>query len=304
MAQQFRRYDRDEIEQIRQEYEAAEDHITDIADRYGTTAGSLRQMAHRRGWKRPSFIYRKGVPRKEIPPSRYEATRLMWEAGDPPSMICRYLGMSENACRDRCNEAFGYRNLREMQWTHFKRRNRQMYNLRKAGVSIAELCDMYWLGERSVKDILRKQEKILGKLPKRIKPKSIDEAKEKVLDEEFLAEIERHEKFLLDIIQIVCDRLMVSPAGILSNTRGTKKDVFARQIAAYIMHVEAGLSYARVGMLFGRDRSTIAYTARRVEDYRDDFKLDEDIDKMAEEFLADLKANHDFVSPYELYFST
>jgi hypothetical protein len=44
----------------------------------------------------------------------------------------------------------------------------------------------------------------------------------------------------------------------------------ARQTAMYLAHVTFGLSFSEVGQLFGRDRTTVAYACRVVEDLRDD----------------------------------
>ena len=48
----------------------------------------------------------------------------------------------------------------------------------------------------------------------------------------------------------------------------------ARQSAMYLAHVTLGLSFAEVGRVFGRDRTTAAYACRRIEDRRTDAQLD------------------------------
>ena len=48
----------------------------------------------------------------------------------------------------------------------------------------------------------------------------------------------------------------------------------ARQSAMYLAHVTLGLSFAEVGRVFGRDRTTAAYACRRIEDRRTDARLD------------------------------
>lgn len=53
---------------------------------------------------------------------------------------------------------------------------------------------------------------------------------------------------------------------------------FARQSAMYLAHVAFGLNYSDVGRLFGRDRTTVAYACRLVEDRRDDPAIDQRLD--------------------------
>lgn len=52
------------------------------------------------------------------------------------------------------------------------------------------------------------------------------------------------------------------------------KAVFARQVAMYIAAVGFGMSCARVAAAMGRDRSTVAYACRAVEERRDDPAFD------------------------------
>ena len=59
-----------------------------------------------------------------------------------------------------------------------------------------------------------------------------------------------------------------------ATTRGTAPIAFARQSAMYLAHVALGLSYTDVGRTFGRDRTTAAHACRRVEDRREDPRID------------------------------
>jgi chromosomal replication initiation ATPase DnaA len=59
-----------------------------------------------------------------------------------------------------------------------------------------------------------------------------------------------------------------------SETRGSPRAAFARQVAMYLAHVVCGLSLTEVGMLFARDRTTVAHACSVVEDRRDDPELD------------------------------
>src|SRR6266436_4328035 len=59
-----------------------------------------------------------------------------------------------------------------------------------------------------------------------------------------------------------------------ATTRGTAPIAFARQSAMYLAHVALGLSYTDVGRTFGRNRTTAAHACRRVEDRREDPRID------------------------------
>jgi hypothetical protein len=52
--------------------------------------------------------------------------------------------------------------------------------------------------------------------------------------------------------------------------RGGSAATQARQVAMYLSHVVFGLSFSRVGICFGRDRTTVRHACRLVEDGRDD----------------------------------
>ncbi len=59
-----------------------------------------------------------------------------------------------------------------------------------------------------------------------------------------------------------------------SETRGSPRAAFARQVAMYLAHVACGLSLTEVGTLFARDRTTVSHACTVVEDRRDDAELD------------------------------
>ena len=61
---------------------------------------------------------------------------------------------------------------------------------------------------------------------------------------------------------------------LLMPTRGAPQAAFARQVAVYLAHVCFGLSFAALGRMFGRDRTTVAHACRMIEDRRDDRDLD------------------------------
>jgi len=61
-------------------------------------------------------------------------------------------------------------------------------------------------------------------------------------------------------------------------TRGRSPTAFARQVGMYLAHVSFGLSLTEVGLVFARDRTTVAYACERVEDLRDDVGFDRSLD--------------------------
>jgi len=63
-------------------------------------------------------------------------------------------------------------------------------------------------------------------------------------------------------------------------TRGSPQAAFARQVAMYLSHVVLGLSLTEVGMIFSRDRTTVAHACAMIEDGRDDPEFDARLDQL------------------------
>jgi chromosomal replication initiation ATPase DnaA len=61
-------------------------------------------------------------------------------------------------------------------------------------------------------------------------------------------------------------------------TRGQPHVALARQVGMYLAHVSFELSLTEVGVLFTRDRTTVAHACSVVEDRRDDPRFDRTID--------------------------
>ena len=57
-------------------------------------------------------------------------------------------------------------------------------------------------------------------------------------------------------------------------TRGAPDAALARQAAMYLAHVVFALSFAAVGRIFGRDRTTVAHACSVIENLRDDPRFD------------------------------
>ncbi len=77
------------------------------------------------------------------------------------------------------------------------------------------------------------------------------------------------------IAETTAARIADAPiAGLRGRHRGCKRTARARQLAMYLAHVGLGLSFTRVGICFGRDRSTVRHACALIEDRRDDPRLE------------------------------
>jgi len=95
------------------------------------------------------------------------------------------------------------------------------------------------------------------------------------------------------IESVVSTALGIGPAEIRAEQRGRAAAAFARQTAMYLAHVHFGLTLSQVGRNFGRDRTTVAHACARIEDCRDDPKvesvlacLEAALDRWHQSFLA------------------
>lgn len=62
--------------------------------------------------------------------------------------------------------------------------------------------------------------------------------------------------------------------------RGRSEAAFGRRVAMYLCHVGFEMSFSRVSLAFGRDRSTVGHACRLVEARRDDPVFDAWIDAL------------------------
>jgi hypothetical protein len=69
-------------------------------------------------------------------------------------------------------------------------------------------------------------------------------------------------------------------------TRGRAHVAQARQVAMYLAHAVLGLSLSQTGVLFHRDRTTVAHACALVEDMRDDPVFDRVLDLLEDVLLA------------------
>lgn len=62
----------------------------------------------------------------------------------------------------------------------------------------------------------------------------------------------------------------IPAAQLRERLRGSRAAAHARQTAMYLAHVVFGLSFTRVGICFGRDRTTVRHACALIENRRDD----------------------------------
>jgi hypothetical protein len=74
--------------------------------------------------------------------------------------------------------------------------------------------------------------------------------------------------------QIAAGYYQVTPEAIAAPTRHSRRAARARHVAIYLAHVTLGLPLAAVAGAFRRDRSTVTYACRRIEDARDNPAFD------------------------------
>ena len=79
------------------------------------------------------------------------------------------------------------------------------------------------------------------------------------------------------IEDIVADVFGVDADLLRQPTRGRARIALARQVAMYIAHIGYGLTLTEAGMVFERDRTTVAHACAVVEMRRDDREFDEGV---------------------------
>ena len=83
-------------------------------------------------------------------------------------------------------------------------------------------------------------------------------------------ETESGQRVLATLVnRIVAASFGLDAEELLSSDRGTAKVARARQITVYLLHTGLSIKMADVARFFSRDRTTIGYACRTVEDLRD-----------------------------------
>lgn len=82
-----------------------------------------------------------------------------------------------------------------------------------------------------------------------------------------------------ELVQIIVSRTFRVPlARLCASTRDGPEIAFARQVAMYLTHTFFGVSFTRTGATFGRERTTVAYACRVIEEAREDKAIDHAIE--------------------------
>lgn len=63
---------------------------------------------------------------------------------------------------------------------------------------------------------------------------------------------------------------LIPPEWLFRTTRGGEGEALARHELAYLLHTACGLSLNRIGAVLGRDRSSVSYAVRAIEEGLDD----------------------------------
>ena len=74
--------------------------------------------------------------------------------------------------------------------------------------------------------------------------------------------------------QLAAHRFEVPRTTLLGRGRGSRRASVARQVAIYLAHVALGVPLDVAARQFKRDRSTVAFACRQVEDRRDEPAFD------------------------------
>jgi len=77
---------------------------------------------------------------------------------------------------------------------------------------------------------------------------------------------------------IVSAAFGLRPEALAAGGRGTADVAFARQVAMYLAYTRLHVTYVAAGRMFGRDRTTARHACCKVEDKREDPRIDSILD--------------------------
>ena len=80
-----------------------------------------------------------------------------------------------------------------------------------------------------------------------------------------------------DVISLVSKSKNVSRKVLVNRSRCRAPAARARQLAMYLSYVMLGRTLAEIGVIFGRDRTTVSYACGVIEDMRDDPAFDAEV---------------------------
>lgn len=76
------------------------------------------------------------------------------------------------------------------------------------------------------------------------------------------------------VLRVVASYFGVPTVELLAPTRRKRPIAYARQMAMYLAHTHYQLPMSAIARAMGRDRSTVGFGCRRIEDMRDDERTD------------------------------
>lgn len=77
------------------------------------------------------------------------------------------------------------------------------------------------------------------------------------------------------VVDLVALATAIGRGELQKASRGEAAAALGRQIAMYLCHVSYGFSLAKVGQLFGREKSTVGHAVRQIEDMRERVRFDD-----------------------------
>jgi len=92
------------------------------------------------------------------------------------------------------------------------------------------------------------------------------------------------------LMGIVSQSTGIQIEDIVKPTRAYARAARARQICMYLAYTSYQWTLARVGKAFGRDRTTVGYACRLIEDLRDDPQFDRQIEVIEDCLRHSLKS--------------
>ena len=90
---------------------------------------------------------------------------------------------------------------------------------------------------------------------------------------------------------LISHEFKVSLAQLQSASRGLARVAKARHVAVYLAHVVLGISLTALARHFKRDRTTIAYACKTIEDARDDINFDTQLNRLEAQLTTLLPAS-------------
>jgi len=99
-----------------------------------------------------------------------------------------------------------------------------------------------------------------------------------------------HQRAAEVISSAVAATFIVPVFELRARSRRRAPVALARQSAMYLAHVTLGLTFAEVGRVFGRDRTTAAYACRTIENRRTEARLDSALAELEQALRRDLVA--------------